>query len=156
SGGSFTFKVNVTTPATPGDTSESLVFGPAPSGDPARGTVPITLRSLVNIGQQFTGTITGGNGRPIFPSQMLPYQFMAGGPPHHDLDAQIQIANPGYHVLAFLVDPSGMPVDVQSSAVWDDGTTNTQNISLFRQNPKPGRWSLLLVQYANVDSLLTS
>ena len=153
-GGSATFHVTTTTPATPGDTSESLIFGPAPSGDPALGTVPITLRSLVTVGTPFTGTITGGNGRAILPSQELPYQFMVGGG-HRDLDAQIQIANMGYPVLAFLVDPSGTPVDVQSS-VTRDGSANTQNISLFRQNPQPGRWSLLLVQFSSVDSLLTS
>jgi hypothetical protein len=153
-GDSATFRVKVTTPPAPGDTSESLVFGPSPSGDLPRGTVPITLRSLVDVGHQFTGTITGGNARMAFYGQELPYQFMVDKH-HRDLDAQVHVANPGYQALAFLVDPSGTPVDVQSSARWDGGP-NGQNISLFRQNPQPGLWSLMVVQINNVDSILTS
>jgi hypothetical protein len=153
-GDSATFQVKVTTPPAPGDTSESLVFGPSPSGDLARGTVPVTLRSLAEVGQQFTGSITGGNARMAFYGQELPYQFMVTGH-HRDLDAQIHVANPGYQVLAFLVDPSGTPVDVQSSMRWDGGP-NGQNISLFRQDPKPGIWSVLVTQINNVDSILTS
>jgi len=154
-GSSSTFRVEVTTPPAPGDSSESLVFGPSPAGDPARGTVPITLRSLVDVGHEFTGTITGGNARMPFYGQELPYQFRVTRH-HRDLDARIHVANPGYQVLAFLVDPSGTPVDVQSSTLWDGSGTNGQDISLFRQNPEPGLWSLMVVQINNVDSILTS
>ena len=111
--------------------------------------------ALPPSGQQFTGTVTGGNARMAFYGQELPYQFMVSGH-HRDLDAQIHVANPGYQVLAFLVNPAGTPVDVQSSERWDGSGTNTQNISLSRQNPEPGRWSLLLAQVNNVDSVLTS
>ncbi|MGA8523565.1 MAG: S8 family serine peptidase [Candidatus Dormiibacterota bacterium] len=154
-GASAVFKVKTTTPSSPGDASESLIFGAAPAGDPARGTVPITLRSLATVGTTFKGTLTGGNARMPFYGQELPYQFMVTGH-HSDLDATIHIAHPGYQVLAFLVDPSGTPVDVQSSALWDGSGTQLQDITLMRQNPTPGRWSLLLVQVNNVDSVLTS
>ncbi len=154
-GSSATFSVTVATPSTPGDSSESLVFGPAPNRDVALGTVPITLRSLARVGQTFSGTLTGGNARMPFYGQELPYQFTVNGA-HRDIDATIHIANPGYQVLAFLVDPSGTPVDVQSSLLWDGSGTNTQDISLFRQDPAPGRWSLFVVQENNVDSVLTS
>ncbi|HYA00489.1 MAG TPA: S8 family serine peptidase [Candidatus Binatia bacterium] len=154
-GASATFMVTVRTPATPGDTSESLVFGPAPGGDLARGTVPVTLRSLAVVGQRFSGIITGGNSRMAFYGQELPYQFKVSGH-QSDVDVNLQVANPGYQILAFLVDPTGTPVDVQSSMLWDGSGTNGQTISLFRQNPAPGLWSLLVVQINNVDSVLTS
>jgi hypothetical protein len=90
-----------------------------------------------------------------FYGQELPYQFQVTG--HQaDIDATIHVDNPGYQVLAFLVDPSGTPVDVQSSEQWDGSGTNLQNISLFRQNPARGVWSLMVVQVNNVDSILTS
>ncbi len=66
------------------------------------------------------------------------------------------MAKPGYQILAFLVNPSGTPVDVQSSEQWDGSGTNSQNISLFRQNPEPGTWQLMVVQDNNVESVLTS
>jgi hypothetical protein len=155
SGGSATFQVSVTTPATPGDNSESVVFGPAPGGDKPLATIPVTLRSLAKVGQAFTGTITGGNARMPFYGQEVPYQFDVTGA-HQNLDANISVSSPGYQVLAFLVDPTGTPVDVQSSMNWSDPNVNGQHISLFRQNPAPGRWSLLVVQINNVQSILTS
>lgn len=153
-GRSATFEVTTTTPRAPGDSSESVVFGNDPSGV-ARATVPVTLRSMARVGRPFGGTLTGGNARMAFYGQELPYQFEVKG--HHaDISADVSVSAPGYQVLAFLVDPSGTPVDVQSSASWDGSGTNGQTISLFRQNPTPGRWSLLVVQINNVDSLLTS
>jgi hypothetical protein len=153
-GASQTFRVQTTTPSNPGDDSQSLVFGTSPSGGLPRATVPITLRSLASVGQTFTGTITGGNARMPFYGQEVPYQFDVRGS-HRDLDARIHVGNTGYQVLAFLVDPNGTPVDVQSSELFDGSGTNLQDISLFRQNPTPGRWSLLVVQVNNVDSILT-
>jgi hypothetical protein len=154
-GASASFRVRVTTPSKPGDSSESLIFGPVSSGSLARATVPITLRSLASVGQTFNGTLTGGNARMPFYGQELPYQFVVSGH-QRDLDATIHIANPGYNVLAFLVDPAGTPVDVQSSLLWDGSGKNGQDISLSRQNPTPGLWSLMVVQVNNVDSVLTS
>jgi hypothetical protein len=154
-GASASFAVTATTPATPGDSSESLVFGPAPSGDPARATVAITLRSLAQVGQPFTATMTGGNSRMSFYGQELPYVFDVASN-HQDIDANISVSTLGYQVLAFLVDPTGTPVDVQSSLLWDGSGTNGQSISLFRHNPMPGRWSLLIVQVNDIESVSTS
>ena len=155
SGQSTTFRVTTTTPSSPGDVSESLVFGTTPGDSFAQGTVPITLRSLAQVGQTFTGTVTGGNSRMSFYGQELPYDFVVQGH-HQDIDARITVANPGYQILAFLVDPSGTPVDVQSSAKWDGSGTNSQTISLFRQNPEPGTWQLEVVQINDVESDLVS
>jgi Subtilase family len=154
-GASYTFSVTTTTPSAPGDTSESLVFGAPPSGDFALATVPITLRSLASVGTPFTGTMTGGNARMPFYGQELPYQFQVTSG-QRDLQATVHVANPGYQVLAFLVDPSGTPVDVQSSEEWDGSGNNLQDITLVRQHPEAGRWSLFVVQLNNVDSVLTS
>lgn len=155
SGQSTTFRVTTTTPSSPGDASESLVFGTTPGDSLAQGTVPITLRSLAQVGQTFTGTVTGGNSRMSLAGQDLAYDFVVQGH-HQDIDARIQVAKPGYQLLAFLVDPSGTPVDVQSSLKWDGSGTNGQNISLFRENPQPGTWQLLVVQENDVESDLTS
>ncbi len=106
-GASRTFRVSVTTPAKPGDDSESLVFGSGAAGSLARATVPVTLRSLATVGQSFRGTITGGNARMAFYGQELPYQFQVTGH-QSDIDATIHVNSPGYQVLAFLVDPSGI------------------------------------------------
>ena len=154
-GASASFAVTATTPATPGDSSESLVFGPAPSGDPARAAVAITLRSLAQVGQPFTATMTGGNSRMSFYGQELPYVFDVARN-HQDIDVNISVSTLGYQVLAFLVDPTGTPVDVQSSLLWDGSGTNGQTISLFRHNPMPGRWSLLIVQVNDIESVSTS
>ena len=155
SGQSTTFRVTTTTPSSPGDVSESLVFGTTPGDSLPQGTVPITLRSLAQVGETFTGTVTGGNSRMSLAGQDLPYDFVVRGH-HQDIDARIQVAKPGYQILAFLVDPSGTPVDVQSSLKWDGSGTNGQNISLFRENPQPGTWQLLVVQENDVESDLTS
>jgi len=155
SGQSTTFRVTTTTPSSPGDVSESLVFGTTPAGSQPQGTVPITLRSLAQVGQTFTGTVTGGNSRMSFYGQELPYDFVVQGH-HQDIDARIQVAKPGYQILAFLVNPSGTPVDVQSSEKWDGSGTNGQTVSLFRQNPEPGTWQLEIVQVNDVESDLTS
>lgn len=156
SGASFTFSVTVTLPSTPGDSSESLVFGAPPSGDTfALGTVPITLRGLASVGVPFTGSMTGGNARMPFYGQELPYQFEVSSG-ERDIVATVHVANPGYQVVAFLVDPSGTPVDVQSSARWDGSGVNLQDITLFRQHPVEGLWSLFVVNVNNVDSVLTS
>lgn len=155
SGSSASFQVTTTTPAAAGDNSESLVFGPSSGGLFARGTVPITLRSLATVGGSIFGTITGGNARMSFYGQELPYQFTVSGT-HSDVDATIHVGAAGYQVFAFLVDPSGTPVDVQSSNNWSGDGAQGQNITLFRQNPTPGRWSLMVVQVNNVDSVLTS
>ncbi|MGA8016246.1 MAG: S8 family serine peptidase [Candidatus Dormiibacterota bacterium] len=154
-GASANFAVTVTTPATPGDTSESLVFGPAPGGDPARATVAITLRSLARVGKTFSATMTGGNSRMSFYGQELPYQFDVR-PGQSDIEANVTIDNPGYQVLAFLVDPAGTLDDVQSSAQWNGSGAQGQTISLFWQDPAPGRWSLDVVQVNDVESVLTS
>jgi hypothetical protein len=154
-GQSTTFRVTTTTPSSPGDVSESLVFKASPGGSLPEGTVPITLRTLAQVGQTFTGTVTGGNSRMSFYGQELPYDFVVQGH-HQDIDARITVANPGYQILAFLVDPSGTPVDVQSSEKWDGSGTNGQTISLFRENPQPGTWQLLVVQVNDVESVLTS
>jgi hypothetical protein len=154
-GASQTFDVTTTTPSTPGDNSESLVFGSPSDGGPAWGTVPITLRSLATVGQSFSGTMTGGNSRMSFYGQELPYEFtVASG--KSDIDADISIGDPGYIVLAFLVNPAGLAVDIQSSQLWDGSGTNTQKIHLSWQNPQAGTWGLDIVQEDNVDSLEVS
>jgi hypothetical protein len=154
-GASQNFTVSVTTPSTPGDNSESLVFGTPSGGGPAWATVPITTRSLASLNTTFSGTITGGNSRMNFYGQELDYIFDVGAS-HRDIDADITFSKPGYNVLAFLVSPDGMPVDVQSTLLWDGSGTNTQTIHLSRQNPEQGKWELLLATWYNVNSLETS
>jgi Subtilase family/Peptidase inhibitor I9 len=158
SGASTTFAVTTTTLASPGDSSESLTFGTPTSGD-ERGTVAITQRSLVPVtlatGGAFTGTVTDGNGRMAFYGQEVPYQFdvPAGA---RDIEANLHVDSPGYQLFAFLVDPDGTPVDVQSSADPGGFGPNHQNVSLARRSPAAGRWSLFVTVINGTDSLQTS
>lgn len=161
-GQSTTLRVTTTTPAAPGDTSVSLVFG-LPNSGPLRGTVPITQRTLVPVsaarGGHFSGTLTGGNARMPFYAQELPYQFdVPAGT--RDIEASLHVDTQGYQVDAFLADPSGTPLDVQSSQYNDQvpggPTTNLQDISLARRTPQAGRWSLYVVVINSVSSLTTS
>lgn len=156
------FRVTTTTPSTPGDQSMFVDFG-VPTAGPLRGVVPITQRSLVPVsaahGGHFSGTLTGGNARMPFYAQELPYQFdIPGGT--RDIEASLHVNTQGYQVLAFLVDPYGTAVDVQSSQYNDQvpggPVSNLQDISLARRTPVAGRWSLFVVVINSVSSLQTS
>jgi hypothetical protein len=92
----------------------------------------------------FTGTLTGGNGRADSPGQALTYAFdVPAG--LHDLDLGVALSDTGYNLQGVLVDPNGVPIDVQSTVTATDristsptfgqptGYTNT--MQFFRRDP---------------------
>ncbi|HEV8064568.1 MAG TPA: hypothetical protein VGP46_07040, partial [Acidimicrobiales bacterium] len=71
---SKTASITLTSGKVAGDTAESIVVATPKHTT----TVPVTIRTMINIsaaGGSFTGTLTGGNGRPGAPAQMFTYAF---------------------------------------------------------------------------------
>jgi hypothetical protein len=168
--------VAVETPEQPGDSAASLRLtddGTGPNGDgngegnsdgnggsgdgggdgnnegtpsgASSGAIPIVLRSLVAVGSaggSFRGTLTGGASL----GQQFTYQFdvLAGKP---ILDLALRLQHPNYPIIGFLVDPSGQPLDVQSTAILNSqgaltGFGNT--MQFFEKAPTAGRWSAVV------------
>ena len=142
--GSFTFTVK--TPSSPGDSSGSVLVN--------SGSIPVTLRSVVNLatGGHFSGTLTGGNGRDDLPGngQINYYEFNvpAGAP---NVSASVNLTNDGdRQVNAYLVDPAGEIAGFGSnwllSSVSSSGfsfSTGT-HMDAYAANAIPGTWTLVV------------
>ncbi len=146
-GTSGTFKVTVTA-GSAGDEALSLHLGTGSSTD---GSIPIIVRSLVPInsgGGSFHGRLTGG-GNFFDAGQGFTYQFkVPSGKP--SLNVGIQLPALDYSLEGFLVDPSGEPLDVQSTG--NDvffGTGPT--MQFFHGSPAAGLWTVVLLTIAPVD-----
>jgi hypothetical protein len=161
-GASATFQVRLTTPAAPGDLSESVVFSSSLSGntvEPPLASIPVVLRALVPVngkgGGAFAGTLTGGNGRMSFAGFDLPYQFdVPEETPAINVD--VAASAPGFHIYGFLVDPNRSPVDVQTTDLPDGSPGNLKTLHLSWLHPVPGRWNLELAQVSGSSSVRTS
>src|ERR1700722_14790690 len=80
-GQSKTAAIHVALPSSPGDSAGSIVVS-SNRDEGAATSVAVTLRSEINLstGGAFSGTLTGGNGRPNGEGQQDYYQFnVAGG-----------------------------------------------------------------------------
>jgi subtilisin family serine protease len=144
-GRSGTFRVTVTA-GKAGDESLSLHLG---TGSSAHGSIPIDIRSLVPLspgGGSFGGTLTGG-GTTGNAGQEFTYQFnVKGNKP--SLNVGIQLADSGYNLDGFLVDPNGEPLDAQSSTQFDASDNFLgfgPTMQFFRTTPQPGMWTLVLL-----------
>jgi hypothetical protein len=171
-GQTSTFTVNVSTPGQAGDQSEEVVFqGPAPAARPfgpapLAGAVPINLRSVVPLGPAggtFSGVLTGGNGRGPSnnaPGQQLFYEFdVPSG--LQNLALNVALSDTNNNLEGVLVNPAGLPVDVQSTATTIDPNTGepigfTNTLQFFRRNPEPGRWRFVLLINVMVSGLETA
>jgi hypothetical protein len=139
--------LSVTTPATPGDMSGSLVLS---SSSQAALAIPVTLRSLVPSGPtSFSGVLTGGNGRASFTGVTEYYQLdVPSGAP--ELNASVALANnPNNQTYAWLVDPSGQAQAFQSNGIVTEKSgqffyTNGLGTSLHAIDPAAGRWTLII------------
>ncbi len=151
------YRVTVPMPSQPGDTSAQVVFSGA-DGSSIAGAVPLVLRALVPLsstGGSFTGTLTGGNGRPQgSPVQTFLFDVPSG---LKDLDLNLSIADNGYNLEGLLVDPNGLPIDIQSTQTGSaTGPAYTNTMQFFRRDPQPGRWRFLLVINYTVSGQQTS
>ena len=142
--GSFTFTVK--TPSSPGDTSGSVRVN--------SGSIPVTLRSMVNLstGGHFSGTLTGGNGRDDLPGngQINYYEFNvpAGAP---NVSASVNLTNDGQRqVNAYLVDPAGEIAGFGSNYLLSSVTSSGLGFSTgthmdaYAAHAIPGTWTLVV------------
>ena len=143
--GMFTFTAS--TPPRPGDASGSVVL------DAGHGvtSVPVTLRALVNVarGGAFSGTLTGGNGRPGFPAngQIQYYEFNVPVG-QASLSASVKIASDRTNqVNGFFINPQGQTEGYGSNYLAVNNPNvfaPTRSMSLNTVNPMPGRWTLIV------------
>jgi hypothetical protein len=145
-GATQTITANFTAPAQPGDLAAGIRFNQAESEDSAvQSEIPVTVRTLVHTGRNggsFTGTLTGGNGRPgTGPTQTFEFNVPEDV---NDMGLLLTIPDSGYLLEGLLVDPNGMQLSVEPNI---DPFGNVQGVlQHFRRNPQPGRWKFVLLQ----------
>ena len=143
-GQSKSFTVSATTPSSPGDASGSIVVS---SGGDAT-SIPVTLRSLINVGGggTFSGTLTGGNGRDLGEGQEEYYEFtVPSGEPN--ITANVTLANdPSDPVGAYLIAPDGDTLGYGQNTVLNADGTSTSGLSLtaYALDPVAGTWTLIV------------
>jgi Subtilase family/Peptidase inhibitor I9 len=141
-GQSRTVHVTETTPASPGNSSGSIVFR-SNLGHGGVSSIPVTLRSEIDPahGGAFHGTLTGGNGRGNGEGQEEFYNFHVG---HgvKNITANVSLTNDVTdRVGAYLVSPSG---DVRGFGQNSVEGTNTLTLSAYTLNPAAGTWTLIV------------
>ena len=140
----FTFTVN--TPGSAGDIAGSVRVN--------SGSIPVTLRSMVNLaaGGHFSGTLTGGNGRGDLPGngQINYYEFNvpAGSP---NVSASVNLTNDGQRQInAYLVDPAGEIAGFGSNYRLSSltssgfGFSTGLHMDVYAANAIPGTWTLVV------------
>ena len=161
-GRSATFTATVRAPLQSGDRGDEIVF-PSPSGRTTLlGAIPVSLRSLVPLGTNggsFSGILLGGNGRATIAVQSLSYQFdVPAG--LRDLDLGVRVADPNSNLVGALVDPSGQPVDVQTTVAaitqQGDPAFYTGAMQFIRHAPAPGRYLFVLLLNKTIAGAATS
>jgi hypothetical protein len=146
-GQSRTFHVTATTPSSPGDADGSIVFT-SNLGTGGTSTLPVTLRSEIEpaSGGAFSGTLTGGNGRPNGSGgpgegQVQYYEFHVGNGVHN-ITANVSLTNDASEPVAeYLVSPDGDDLGFGQNSV---NGNQTLSVSAYTLNPVPGTWTLIV------------
>ncbi len=137
-GASQTVTADFFTPSEPGDLAAAIRFS-------GLSEIPVTLRTLIPTGPtggDFTGTLTGGNGRPgTGPTQTFEFEVPRGV---NNMSLTLALADNGYLLEGLLVDPNGMELSVEQNL--DPFGDPQYALQLFRSNPQPGRWRFVLLQ----------
>ncbi|HEY2577774.1 MAG TPA: S8 family serine peptidase [Streptosporangiaceae bacterium] len=139
-GASRTVNVHETTASSPGDSDGSIVFTSS-SGDVT--SIPVTLRSMINVGSDgsFSGVLTGGNGRSPGEGQVDYYQFKVNSS-DHNITANVNLTNDTRDpVGAYLVDPNGEVGGYGQNSI--NGTQGT-SLTAYSNQPIPGVWTLVI------------
>ena len=139
-GHTMSAKYKVKLPATPGDTSQSIVVK---SGSNTN-TIPVTIRTLAKPSTTFPGVLTGGNGRGN-PAVQSTYAIKVPAG-KADIDAQVIFADINVGVVAFLQDPQGNNV-AQSSNLFvsiSGPETLSNTVTVIKDHPQAGTWTLVL------------
>ncbi len=139
-------RLHVNLPQDPGDSDHDLVITNS-SGDQT--VVPVDLRSLVPVdghGATFSGTLTGGNGRPG-PAEEQTFAFdVPEG--RTSLSTSFTFDDDiGTEVIGFLVDPDGNLLGSQSTGyAAPNGLVLTNGLRAATLAPKPGRWKFIMLE----------
>jgi hypothetical protein len=151
-GQSRTVSVQAKLPSDPGDAAGSIVATSSGNlGNPT--SVAVTLRSLVQVsrGGAFSGTLTGGNGRPNGEGQQNYYQFQVPAG-QKDITANVSLTNdPADPVGAYLISPDGDALgygqNSVGSSVSQSGAinfTSEKSLTAYTLNPVAGTWTLVV------------
>jgi hypothetical protein len=146
-GASETVTAEFAMPAQSGDSAAAIRFESSPDAVSANfPEIPVTLRTLIPTGPtggNFTGTLTGGNGRAGGPPTQT---FAFDVPPGiNNMSLGLEIADNGYLLEGLLVDPNGMELSVQPNQDPINGSAQFA-LALSHYNPQPGRWKFVLLQ----------
>jgi len=139
-------RLHANLPQAPGDSDHDLVISNS-SGDQT--VVPVVLRSLVPVdahGGSFTGTLTGGNGRPgPAEEQTFAFDVPAG---RKSLSTSFTFDDDvGTEVWGILVDPDGNALGSQSTVyAAPNGPVETHGLRAITLAPKPGRWKFIMLE----------
>jgi hypothetical protein len=129
-------------PSQAGDFAAALRFHGA---NGSLSELPFTVRTLIPMNPQggtFSGTLTGGNGRPyISPAATYAFDVPAGV---RDLSLSLHVADSGYLLGGYLVDPNGMALASDSNV--DPSGAEQGALQLFRLAPQAGRWRFILIE----------
>ncbi len=151
-GASASISADFMMPAEPGDLAAAIRFDGSDEssewesdGGGRLPEIPVTLRALIPLGPNggdFTGTLTGGNGRTgAGPTQTFEFDVPKGV---NNMSLVLTLADNGYLLEGLLVDPQGMELSVELNV--DPSGAPQYALQLFRNNPQPGRWKFVLVQ----------
>jgi hypothetical protein len=149
-GESQTITATLSTPSIPGDSAGSIVLTSSGGGQDSyvgaeSNSIPVTLRSLVDIahGGNFSGVLTGGNGRDCCPSAgQVDYFEFPVGPGHTSITANVLLTNDsGDMVGAYLVNPNGVAVGFGQNSL---NGTNSLSLTAYTLNPVAGTWTLIV------------
>jgi hypothetical protein len=141
-GQSRTAAIQVALPSSPGDSAGSIVVS-SNRDEGAATSVAVTLRSEIDLatGGAFSGTLTGGNGRPNGEGQQDYYQFnVAAGT--KNLTANLSLTNDDADpVGAYLVSPDGDVLGYGQNSV---NSTPEKSLTAWTLNPVAGTWTLIV------------
>jgi Subtilase family len=138
-GSTATITAQFEMPSQSGDLAAAIRFD-----DATQPEIPVSLRTLIPVGPlggDFTGTLTGGNGRAeAGPTLTYEFNVPAG---MSNMSLVLQISDSSYFLEGFLVDPQGMELSVQPNL--DPFGNLTFALQLYRENPQPGPWRFVLL-----------
>jgi hypothetical protein len=135
------FVLSTTAPASAGDLAGAVLLHSAAGVT----SVPVVVRSLIDVsaGGDFSGVLTGGNGRDAVGQNNF-YQFDVP-PGTKDITAKVALPTAGIIVGAYLVGPDGNTLGYgQNYTIDTAGDTTDKALAASVLNPAAGLWTLLV------------